>query len=66
MKPRLLHIGLSMMLNMAPVLAFAQEHDHAGEAAPAARTPNPVAVQMLVLPVVIVLVLAYNAFRKRK
>ena len=66
MKPRLSHLWLSIMLILAPLAAFAQEHDHASEGAPEVRMPNPVSMQMLVIPIIIIAVLAFNAFRKRK
>lgn len=64
MKSRLSQCFVWLMLLLAPVIAFAQEHSD--EAAPEVRRPNPVSMQMLVLPIIIVAVLAYNAFRKRK
>ncbi|MHB1461728.1 MAG: hypothetical protein ACYC1M_10645 [Armatimonadota bacterium] len=60
MKSRFGILLIAALLWLTPLLAHAHEEEEPQFG------PNAVAVQMLALPVIIVIVLVFNAFRKRK
>ncbi len=60
MKSRYRILLITAVLWLTPILAHAHDEEEPQFG------PNAVSVQMLAIPVIIVIVLAFNAFRKRK